>query len=212
MNLLYLNRWRARRAYWRADKFAGRCSADLYAITDPLHRAELLDRFADAEQAMARLHPAAFGPDPLEDEGGRDLATSIASSAALLLMLAASERAAIDPEEGSRYAFWCLTEWITTCDELDLWAKLAATRDRHDRADLIDRIYVLARERVGGQAAEVLSCHAATERELAAAEASGRPPKAPKTLSSWWAVTTVVLIAAGAALLTHTLFPAGWMR
>lgn len=212
MNLTeFLNRRRARRAYFQAQKFAAKCSTDLYTTIDPVARALLLEQFADAEQAMAHVHRDAFGPDPIEDEGGRDLADATASSAVLMRMLAATERAALDPSEGSRYVFWCLADYAESA-ELDLWAELARTRDRSARARLIEQIWPHAARRVGSQAAESLACHAHTEQTLADAQTTGRAPRPPKAMSSWWAVTTVLLIVAGAALLARDLFPAGWMR
>ena len=47
--------------------------------------------------------------------------------------------------------------------EADLWCQLAVTRDRFERARLMDQIWPYAAERVGGQAAESFVCMVATE-------------------------------------------------
>lgn len=65
--------------------------------------------------------------------------------------------------------------------EADLWRRLAVTSDRVQRTDLLEQIASYAELRVGWEPAQVLYAIARTERELAAAQAEGRKPKAPPT-------------------------------
>ena len=58
--------------------------------------------------------------------------------------------------------------------EVGLWADLAGTADRGDRAEVLAVLADHAAERVGGQAAETLACLAAAETHLAC-EAAGHP-------------------------------------
>jgi hypothetical protein len=168
-----INRKRAERLYFQISDDAGDIRDQLYTATDPGDRAYLLNQLADHEQQLADLHPAAFGADPNEDEGGRDLAESLASSATLIRALAATE----DGNVGR------LNRLLGTIDitESILWRRLASTRNRNERADLIGQVAEHAAMRVGGQAAEPLACLAHTERELALAAVENRPPSAPKT-------------------------------
>lgn len=209
MNLTQFRaRRRARREYFAAQNLAASFSADLYTTTDPGRRTELLDRFADMEQAMARVHRDAFGPAPMEDEGGRDLAESLALSADLTQMLADTERA-LDEGLPNRRVFE--REGSTTA-EVDSWMLLCQTRDRSDRAALIDLLYGQCRRRVGGQAAESLACHADTERELVAAHAESRRPKPPKAMPSRRAIAAIFIVVIGMALFASGLFPHWGMR
>ena len=73
----------AEAAYWTADAGWHNASDRLAETALPHQRARLLRELAGHMIGMARQHFAAFGPDPLEDEDGRDMADSLAHSAAL---------------------------------------------------------------------------------------------------------------------------------
>lgn len=142
----------------------------LYTTADPTERARLLEHLAAIDDALARQHTAAWGPDPIEHEGGRDMAVSLASSAGLLRHLAFTERATAAGLTPDR-VWEDLHERCglsTSVNEIVLWAELAITSDRQTRAELIDQIWECATVRVGGQAAESLASVGLTERELAA--------------------------------------------
>jgi hypothetical protein len=190
-------RKRAERLSFQIDDAAAAINRDLYTVADPADRAYLLNQLADYEQQLADLHPAAFGPDPNPDEGGRDVAESLASSATLLRALAATE----DGNVGR------LNQLLGTVDLVEsiLWRRLASTRNHGERADLIGQVAEHAAMRVGGQAAESLLCLAGTERELAAAAAEGRPAKAPHTMKIPRLVIALVFAVFGAVIVLNML-------
>lgn len=192
-----LKRHRTRDLYWDIGADASRITAQLYTAADPADRAYLLDQLADYEQQLADLHPAAFGADPNEDEGGRDVAESLGSSATLLRALAATE----DGNVGR------LNQMLGTINLVEsiLWRRLASTRDHGERADLIGQIVEHAAMRVGGQAAESLACLANTERELATAAVEGRPAKAPHTMKIPRLVIALVFAVIGALIVARWL-------
>lgn len=209
MNLTaYLTRRRARRTHNRAASAATDIHTQLHTTPDPATRAFLLDNLAALEHCMANTRTIAFGPEPPLDDG-REMADSIRDSAELMRMVAATERGAAAEMPG------CDPREFGDLDgaELELWGRLARTRDHAARADLMDAIWPFAAERVGGQAAEWLACHEQTERELAAAEADGRAPRAAKVRKA----SPVLIPVAGvgtafvAALLAAHLFGQGWL-
>lgn len=202
----YVARRRARREYFAAQSLAADYSRDLYTTTDPAARAELLDRFADMEAAMGRVHRAAFGPAPIDDEGGRDVAEALGHSADLLRAVGSTERAI----SGDLTELWTIPEPVWrdgTAEEMELWAELARTREHIERARLIERIWPYATERVGGQAAESLSCHEHTELELAAAQAQGRKPEAPKVAMARHRAAVMAAVIVIGVLLVVRLWP-----
>ncbi|MCO6011479.1 hypothetical protein NE236_41670 [Actinoallomurus purpureus] len=161
----FLRRRRARRTYSRASHAVVQIHAELYTTSDPATRAELLDQFADIEQAMSRSYRAAFGPDRLPGEGCRDMAEVHAAAADLALMLADTERALTEGPPNSTV----FRRPGSRPGEVETWEQLAAAQDRATRADLINQLYLYVAQRAGAQAASSLASHAYTERELAAA-------------------------------------------
>lgn len=192
-------RKRAERLYFQISDDAGDIRDRMYTAGDPADRAYLLNQLADQEEKLALLHPVAFGRDPNPDEGGRDLAESLGSSATLLRALAATE----DGNVGQ------LNRLLGTIDitESILWRRLASTRNHGERADLIAQVAEHAAMRVGIQAAEPLACLAHTERELANAVIDGRPAKAPPTMKIPRSVAALVFLAVGAVLVLPYLLP-----
>lgn len=205
MNLLTdkIEQARARRTYYRRYRQAAKAHAALYRTADPAARAELLDRYAYAKLTMGEVHHTAYGPYPIEDEGGRDMAESLTSSAALLALLALTERGvAIQGDDPTAHLSLTIKVGSPTAEECALWGRLVLTADRAARADLIDQIYPLAAERVGAQAAEGLGSLASTERSLACA-AAGHPH--PYRWLSWPPPRGAVLLvcfASGALIAT----------
>lgn len=117
----WASRRQARRHYFELSNQADTIMQGLRRTADPAERAVLLERLADREAQMAAVHTAAFGPDPIAEEGGRDLAESTSMSADLLRMLAETERAvasadwtaAGDLRVGSRV--WTGDRWAEVC-------------------------------------------------------------------------------------------------
>lgn len=176
-----IERRNARRRYFATAEPGYNLSSRLHATADPAERAELIEALADIDEALGGQHTAVWGPDPIEHEGGRDLAVSLASSAGLLRHLAYTERAIAEGKTDDRiwddvYSRFSVS---TSVNELMLWAELAVMADRQTRAELIDQIWEYAAERVGGQAAESLACMAIAERELAAGGTSELPVRFP---------------------------------
>lgn len=169
-----IERRRARRRYFATAKSGYGLTRRLHTTADPAERAQLLEHLAAIDEALAGQHTAAWGPDPLEHEGGRDMAISLVSSAELLRHLAFTERA-IATRLTPGVVWEDLHERCglsTSVNEIMLWAELAITADRRTRAELIDQIWEYAAVRVGGQAAEALASIGTTERELAAGGAA----------------------------------------
>jgi hypothetical protein len=190
-------RKRAERIYFQIDDAAAAITQQLYTTADPADRAYLLDQFADYEQQLADLHPTAFGPDPNPDEGGRDVAESLGSSATLLRALAATE----DGNVGR------LNQLLGTVDLVEsiLWRRLASTRNHGERAELIGDIANLAANRVGGQAVQGLLEGFYSEHELAQAAVEGRPAKAPHTMKIPRLVIALVFAVLGTVIVARLL-------
>lgn len=145
--------WRqARSAYFQVQDRSYRLYGRLGTLSDPYERTSALNDLADGEAELARLHPVAFGPDPNPDEDDRDLAESLASSAALLYALTETERCAAlgdSPRQPARAdleatAGPVLDEMATTGDGPRRWAMLPA-------------LYEAVAPVVGGQAAETVA-------------------------------------------------------
>lgn len=148
-----------RERYFQLDDQAGKLMRRLGRETIPAGRAALLDDLAAAEQGMADIYPDAFGPDPLRDEGGRDMAHSIALSAHLIRLAAAAEH---------DLAGTPVVVPVTWDPELDEhMACLRTERDHAVRAILLEDLCDAVMEQAGGQAAEVLASLARTERSAA---------------------------------------------
>src|SRR5260370_41044704 len=79
----------------RRHSLAERRATSLLALLARNHaqgvRAALLDQLAATYDRMAELHTAAFGPDPIASENGRDAATALASSGWLVRLVAITE-------------------------------------------------------------------------------------------------------------------------
>ena len=167
----FIRRKRAQREYLEMSDAVVGIDDELGTTYDPASRAVLIDQAAAGEYRLALKHTEAWGPSPGER---RDRPEELASSSRLLRMLAASERAAADPDEGSQAVFWHL-DGRASVDEVEVWVRLAATRDHAGRAELIGDIVRLAAQRVGCEAVQsLINFGFDAERALAA----GRPPKA----------------------------------
>lgn len=138
--------------YFRTEKPIGDLMDRLNESTDPTARPELLYRIAAVEQRLADIHLEVFGPDPIEWEGGRDLAESIGFSALLLRLLGDVEQA-VDGD-GRR---WLTSSWLEPYagPVLD---RMATTQDVGARSVLLLDLYEAVVPHVGGQAAETLAC------------------------------------------------------
>lgn len=147
-----IDRSQARSAYYAGDRTAGRLLDQLTTLDDPKLRARVLWELAEVETAMARTHRAGFGPDPIEHEGGRDLADSIASSALLYRLIADVEKAAAHGER-RRY-----TETELEPHAGPVLDRMAGTADAEARGALLDDLYDAVVDVVGGQAAEAVHC------------------------------------------------------
>jgi hypothetical protein len=139
-------------AYWAARDAANIAQNRLEKESDPHRRALLLADLAEAEIGQARLHFATFGPDPLDDEDGRDLADSLAYSAHLYRLLRQVEAAVASGrprlQDGTNLDH-------AASDVLD---RMAATPDLQARMRLLEELCDVVLPIVGGQAAEVLPC------------------------------------------------------
>jgi hypothetical protein len=193
-----IKRGKAQRCYFATAEPGYELTDRLHITADPAERAELIEALAAIDEALAGQHTAVWGLDPIEHEGGRDLAVSLASSAELLRHLAATERAIADEQTSGQIwdDVYSRFDLSTTVNELMLWTELSATTDRPTRAVLIDQIWEYAAERVGGQAAEALACMATAERELAAGDG-----KMPVRFPSRRAIATFLTVFGAVILL-----------
>jgi hypothetical protein len=119
---------------------------------DPVERARLLDAVAEVDQQVADIHMEVFGPDPIESEGGWDLAESHAHSARLLRVLADVERAT-----DSTLRRKLTASWLEPCASPVL-GRMACRVEIDSRAQLLGAFYEAVVDHVGGQAAETLAC------------------------------------------------------
>jgi len=143
----------AESTYWDADERLRSAHTALAGAADPGERARLLTELADAQDEQARVHHDAFGPDPLDDEGGRDLAESLAYSALLYRLLADVEAAVAEPVRGRRVADSVLEPHAGTALE-----HMAATPDLRERTELLEDVALAVAEVAGAQAVETLWC------------------------------------------------------
>jgi len=155
--LTLLRRWRvrcrARADYRAAERAAGRVQARLAQAYLPGERADLLTALADHEYLMAYTHRAAFGPDPMAHEDGRDLAESLKFSAELAGLLAEVERCVADGRPFGRCGTFPL---IAAAGPV--MAIMAITADLAGRTALLAELYDAVEPVIGGQAAELLWC------------------------------------------------------
>lgn len=138
--------------YFRIEKPIGALLDRLNESTDPAVRGELLDGMAAVEQQLADVHLEAFGPDPMEDEGGRDLSESIAHSALLLRLLGDVEYAVADSRARRVTRTWLEPYAGPVLD------RMAGAFEPYDRAMLLKELYEAVEPYVGAQAAETLAC------------------------------------------------------
>jgi hypothetical protein len=182
-------------AYGTAEKAAGRINRALTHPCDPLDRAALIQDLALYEQEMADSHLAAFGPDPNPDEGGRDLAESLASSARLTRIVSdalystvfgeqVTDQDLAEPREGLTPEQWAAINYL---EHAEGYA---------ERADVLDGpMYEAFAEEMGGQAAETLVSLAYCERR--AGEPGRRPyrPLSPGAMKTRARLRTTLLLA-----------------
>ncbi len=139
-------------AYWAADDAARTAHGHLAHETNPHRRGRLLRSLAEHQIDQARLHFGAFGPDPLEDEDGRDLADSMAHSAHLYQLLREVEFAVADGRPRLRDG---TALGHAAGDVLD---RMAGMPDLPARMRLLEDLYDVVLPLVGGQAAETVAC------------------------------------------------------
>jgi hypothetical protein len=142
--------------YFTVDAPAHALAEGLAECTDPHRRAALLEALGQVELAKAALHRPAFGPDPMEDEDGRDLADSTWWSGQMLLKLAEAEKAYANRRPRRK------PRWRWQQGPLERaggrWLDILANR-RQDRPSSIalNELYWAIRPTIGGQAAEMIS-------------------------------------------------------
>lgn len=158
--LTALGRIAARQVYFDAQKRAYRLQGELTRPHSGVARAVLIGQLADVQRQMADVYPAAFGPDPIPDEGGRDMAESERLAGVLLALVADAEYAAVSG--GQR---------MITYSELERHAgpvldRIAATGDPEERGRMLDDLYDAVVDVVGGQAAETIACLPAPGRNV----------------------------------------------
>lgn len=151
--------------YFALDKQAGKLMRKLCREDDPGFRAVLLDDLAVVVQEQADIYAQAFGPDPIEYEGGRDMAESETLSAQLAGFAAACEHdlagtPAADVFPADPAAPWPPAYCVT-------FMLLRGVRDRAERARILDEFADDVVDEAGGQAAETLVSLANAERETA---------------------------------------------
>jgi hypothetical protein len=146
------NEARAEALYWAAEKRLDIAYEELGNAAEPGRRAQLLFAMSAAATAMADLHTKAFGPDPLRNEGGRDLAESWKWVAEMYYLLGDVEAAVAHPI-------------ARTCkdSELEPYAgavldRMATTTDLVGRMRLLDPLIDALLDKCGGQAVESLWC------------------------------------------------------
>jgi hypothetical protein len=166
----------ARRVYFAGDQRMGRAWEQLASQTDPERRAGILADLALDAQLGGELYLAAFGPDPIPGEGGRDMAQAAASEALLLTWLSITEIASHRDQDGLDERIAANNHpppWPATRPHLD---RLCQTTDPAARARLVDDLYAAVVDHIGGQAAETLTAVARAYRDLAARAPVHLPP------------------------------------
>ncbi|MGP4027187.1 hypothetical protein [Actinomadura sp. 3N407] len=133
---------------------------DLFTVSDPGRRTELLELAAMLLDEMADLHPTLFGPLAVPDEHGRPVVSVLLARADLLWLLAATELTAVN----GLSPLWTVA---TPSPEMRGWTALAATPDRLKRALTLTVLRPIVEHRVGRSAATILSIVAGSELTLA---------------------------------------------
>ena len=179
----------AQSRYFRWDKQAGLILRNLSYPMPLGDRAGLISELADLEQDMAGVHTAAFGPDPIEWEDGRDLSESIANAARLLRIVSDAYYDAVagvtidddgraEPREGM------------DAEQLAAIAALTNASTGPGRASALDGwLYAVFVNEAGGQAGEVLISLAMAERKAAE---PGRREYRPRAFPRFRAVRRAV--------------------
>jgi hypothetical protein len=181
---------RARRDHSRAERHATRLLALLARNHAPDVRAALLDQLAAAYDRMADLHTAAFGPDPIDTENGRDAATALASSGWLVRLVAITEHAVAGESLFPLDAAAAIAG-ATTAEQFHLLGTLSGEPDRAARAGLIEALRALLVDQVGERAATALT-------SLAEAEQAAAGRRRPRL--TWRGVHAGASSAAGAGI------------
>lgn len=140
------------REYFAVEKPASKLQRRLSRTWLPAERADACQQLADIERRLADMHPIAFGPDPIPDEGGRDLAEAHLSSARLLRLVAEAELA----RASARPRRWTGPAELETAGAPAL-NRIADPGDS-DRRGALDELYDAVVDEVGGQAAETIAC------------------------------------------------------
>ncbi|TDC55588.1 hypothetical protein E1281_11685 [Actinomadura sp. KC345] len=157
-----LERRSARRRYAEWSTTLNETFDHLYVAEGRDESVALLDLAANLTERLAELHTAAWGRE--DDAGGRSMAESLTSQAALLRQVAATERAVIGT------ITWPDCTTPLGCEhtaELRLWTVLAHTSAPGKRAVYLNRLRALAAEHLGERASEVLAVLAEVEEHRA---------------------------------------------
>jgi hypothetical protein len=145
-------RYRDRRRYFAADRRAGRALDILARAADPTVRYTALSTVATCQRTLA-TYAAAFRHANERDEDGYTLAESHAAAARLATLLANTELA-LSLRQPHRTAF---TEPLAHDPHVAaVLAELARTHRPGGRAVLVQALYPVVVDQVGGQAAEIL--------------------------------------------------------
>lgn len=177
----------AQSRYFRWDKQAGLILRNLSYPMPLADRAGLISELADLEQDMADLHLAAFGPDPIEWEDGRDLSESHANSARLCRIVSdAYYEAAFGEMDDDGLAE---SRDGMDAEQLAAIAALTNASTGPGRASALDGwLYAVFVNEAGGQAGEVLISLAMAERKAAE---PGRREYRPRAFPRFRAVRRV---------------------
>lgn len=164
---------RARAEYFAADRHLRQLWGQLEAAGgDAEERGRVLLTMAGELESRAEVYTAAFGPDPIEWENGRDMAESAASEAELMWWLAATEIEMAERRTGKGYSsldgIAVGNDRRPPSTEARPWLEvLCHTADLAKRAQLVDNLYGAVVWVVGGQATEVLARAADAYRAMA---------------------------------------------
>jgi hypothetical protein len=156
----FVRRASHRRAYFRWQDTSYHLALELEVTATPERRAVILTAMAECEAQLADRHPWTFGPDPLPDEPGRDLAESLRFSSQVLLDLAEVDRTVALRTAGWNGQVGCRRPGVPgspveeTCGSiLDLMVDEGGTL----KTGQFDLLYERARPIIGGQAAETIA-------------------------------------------------------
>jgi len=157
-----IRRSHARNAYFDAGRVYGYLNWQFIHEDAPAERAQMLRAMAGCWAAMGAAHTPAFGPDPNEDEGGRDVADSDRLSSQLLYLLADVEECAAT---GRGLLGDCTHPCGLTEEAWVLARRAAGPYSLASRSRLIQEFAWAVAPTVGGQAAETVFCLYPSESE-----------------------------------------------